>query len=84
MSDYQPLNCEFHDIIEVCATLRKPVRLFINHTDETQSTLHTVITDVFAQDGAEYLKTQCGELVSLDSLLAIDGHDTRNSAGHFY
>jgi Rho-binding antiterminator len=78
MSDYQPVNCEFHDVIEACATLRKPVTILIQNTDGTHRTIHTIISDVFARDGVEYLKTQCGALIRLDDLLTVDSHEIRN------
>jgi Rho-binding antiterminator len=74
MSDYQPVNCEFHDVIEACATLRKPVTILAENTNGTHRTIHVIISDVFARNGVEYLKTQCEELIRLDKLLAVDGH----------
>jgi Rho-binding antiterminator len=78
MSNYQPVNCEFHDVIEACATLRKPVTILVENTDGTQRAVHAIISDVFARDGVEYLKTRCEELIRLDELLAVDGHEIRN------
>ncbi len=78
MSAYQPINCEFHDIIEACATRRKNIVIVVRQTDATRRTIHGCITDVFARDGAEYLKTHCGELIRLDQLLAVDGHEITN------
>jgi Rho-binding antiterminator len=74
MSDYQPVNCEFHDVIEACATLRKPVTILAENADGTHRAVHAIISDVFARDGIEYLKTHCEELIRLDELLSVDGH----------
>jgi Rho-binding antiterminator len=78
MSSYQPVNCEFHDVIEACATLRKPVAILVENTDGTHHAMHAIISDVFARDGVEYLKTECEELIRLDALLAVDGHEICN------
>jgi Rho-binding antiterminator len=78
MSHYQPVNCEFHDVIEACATLRKPVSIVAENADGAHRAIHAIISDVFARDGVEYLKTQCEELIRLDKLLAVDGHEIRN------
>jgi Rho-binding antiterminator len=74
MSNYQPINCEFHDVIEACATLRKPVSILTKNTDGSHRSIHAIISDVFACGGVEYLTTECGELIRLDDLLAVDGH----------
>jgi Rho-binding antiterminator len=80
MNSYQPVNCEFHDVIEACATLRKPVAILVENTDGTHSAIRAIISDVFARHGVEYLKTKCEELIRLDELLAVDGHEIRNFA----
>jgi Rho-binding antiterminator len=78
MSNYQPVNCEFHDVLEACATLRKPVTILVENADGTHSAIHAIISDVFARVGVEYLKTQSEELIRLDELLSVDGHEIRN------
>jgi Rho-binding antiterminator len=78
MRDYQPVNCEFHDVVEACATLRKLVTILVENTDGTHRAVHAIISDVFARDGVEYLKTRYEELIRLDNLLSVDGHEIRN------
>jgi Rho-binding antiterminator len=78
MSNYQPINCEFHDIIEACATLRKPVTILAKNADGTHRKIRAIISDVLARDGVEYLKTQCDEFIRLDELLVVDGHEIGN------
>ncbi len=73
MSNYQPINCEFHDVIEACATLQKPTTILVKNTDGTHRAIHGIISDVFARDGVEYLKMQNDELIRLDELLVVDG-----------
>jgi Rho-binding antiterminator len=78
LSSYRPVNCEFHDVIEACATLGKLVTSLVENTDGTHRAVHAIISDVFACDGVEYLKTRCEELIRLDKLLSVDGHEIRN------
>jgi Rho-binding antiterminator len=78
MSHYQTVNCDFHDVIEACATLRKPVAILAKNTDGSHRAIHAIISDVFARDGVEYLKTNCEELIRLDELLEVDDHEIRN------
>jgi Rho-binding antiterminator len=72
-SHYRPINCEFHDLLEDLATLRRSAR--IGFLDESGLAQHrdAVITDVFARDGAEYVSLGTGEILRLDRLVEVDG-----------
>lgn len=72
-STYQPINCEFHDVLEAAAVRRAPV-LVQYHDDEGIATgLRSRIVDVFSSGGAEYLRLASGETIRLDQLVAVDG-----------
>ena len=69
---YQPISCEFHDVLEANATLRKPVQ--IRYRDE-EGGVHerlAVVMDVFALDGSEFVALSTGETVRLDRLIGVD------------
>ncbi|MDR7097846.1 Rho-binding antiterminator [Lysobacter niabensis] len=70
---YHPINCEFHDLLEDLATLRRSAK--IGFRDESGLTQHrdAVITDVFARDGAEYLSLTTGETLRLDRIVEVNG-----------
>ncbi|WP_457095509.1 hypothetical protein [Lysobacter sp. P5_B9] len=70
---YHPINCEFHDLLEDLATLRRSAK--IRFLDESNVTHHrdAVITDVFARDGAEYASLSTGETLRLDRLVEVNG-----------
>lgn len=78
-SPYQPINCEFHDLLEAHATLRKPVRIGIRNATGAIQHCTATITDLYAQNGAEYMSISNGDTVRLDQIEEIDG--TRSS--HF-
>ena len=73
MDTYQAISCEFHDVLEARATLRKPVA--VHYRDETGALQRrsAVITDVFARGGADYLTLSSGETVRLDRVVEVDG-----------
>lgn len=70
---YRPINCEFHDVLESCATLRKTVHIESISPNGTCQSRHAVITDVFSKGGAEYLTLGDGEIIRLDALVSVDG-----------
>ncbi|GGC97982.1 hypothetical protein [Undibacterium terreum] len=71
-SKYEPISCEFHDLLEVHATKRKPTQIHFFDSDGTAQTRHATITDVFARQGADYLSLSTGETLRLDQLIEVD------------
>lgn len=72
-ADYQPISCDFHDLLEVHATTRKPVRMVYRDDAGTVNDIDAVITDVFARAGADYLSLNTGATLRLDRLIEVDG-----------
>ena len=70
---YEPVNCEFHDILESLATQRKRVKIEIRTETGAVVARVATIADVFAKAGCEYLKLDDGEFIRLDALIAVDG-----------
>ena len=70
---YHPISCEFHDRLEDLATLRKRARISVRDESGSDQYRDTVITDVFAREGAEYLSLDTGETLRLDRLVEVDG-----------
>lgn len=70
---YQPIDCEFHDLLENLALSRRPTE--ISFLGESGVTLlrDAVITDVFARNGNEFASLATGELLRLDQLLEVGG-----------
>jgi Rho-binding antiterminator len=73
MQAYRPINCEFHDVLESCAILRKPVCIEVQSPDGARRSFSAVITDVFSKEGAEFLRTDGGDTLRLDALVCVDG-----------
>ena len=72
-SGYQPINCEFHDLLESLATTRKPARIAFVAADGATVHRNASVVDVFAREGAEYLSLSSGEILRLDRLVEVDG-----------
>jgi Rho-binding antiterminator len=88
VSEYEPIDCSDHDRLESLATLRQQARISWRTEDGSVRTVEDLIEDVYARDGAEYLRTVGGEVVRLDALVSVDGMrrvagpDGRDGAGH--
>jgi Rho-binding antiterminator len=78
LSQYQPISCEFHDLLEVHATTRKPVQMQIRDDNGVVKLCNASITDIYARNGAEYLSMSTGETVRLDKLIEVDGAKLAN------
>lgn len=71
--NYQPVNCEFHDVLESAAVLRKEVSIVTVGVDGVETTRKARIKDVFSKEGAEYVTLDTGETIRLDALSVVDG-----------
>ena len=74
---YQPVSCEFHDVLESLATRRQPSRVVYRAvageaSAPMQETL-AVIADVFSRSGQEFIRLDSGLTIRLDQLVSVDG-----------
>lgn len=70
---YLPINCEFHDVLEAAATRGRAVAItFVDGAGHAAS-VQARITDVFARNGAEYLRLDDATLIRLDAIERVDG-----------
>jgi Rho-binding antiterminator len=73
MRDYQPISCEFHDVLEALATTRKVADVEYRDADGALRKCSAVIRDVYGRGGAEYLALSTGETLRLDEIVAVNG-----------
>lgn len=73
LSQYQPISCEFHDLLEMHASTRKLVQVQVRDETGAIQCHHAFITDVYARNGGEYLSLSTGDTVRLDQLVEVDG-----------
>ena len=69
---YQPISCEFHDVLEANATLRKAVQIRFRDDDGGEQERLAIVKDVFAREGSEFVALSTGETVRLDRLIGVD------------
>jgi Rho-binding antiterminator len=73
---YQNISCSYYDQLEAYAVKR--THCTIVYTDAEELSISGVIVDVFARDGAEYLKLDNGTVIRLDHLVSINGVPVSN------
>lgn len=71
MQHYQNISCSYYDRLEAHATERTECVIIYN--DGTEKNETGVIVDLFAREGAEYLKLNSGTVIRLDHLVSING-----------
>ena len=78
-TDYLPIDCDQHSILELLAMRRTQVVAKIKLADGSFRQLRAQVDDVLTRDGAEYLilSDQAGESLSirLDHLLGLSTPD---------
>ena len=72
-SEYRPISCEFHDLLEAIAVTRQPTQIRFRAAGGEPQQRPASIRDVFSRAGAEYLSIGTGEIVRLDHLIEVDG-----------
>ena len=72
MKPYQPINCNFYDILEATAVKRKTVSIVIIE-DNIQKTIESKIIDLYAKDSIEYMIMENDKTIRLDQIVSVDG-----------
>lgn len=67
---YRPIACGVHDHLEAYAVRRTRVRVAWRDGDATREA-ETTIADVFAADGADWVRLGTGDVVRADRLVAV-------------
>lgn len=75
MRDYSPIDCGLHDELQLRALRRRACDIESLGDDGAIRRHHGTLVDVFARDGAEYLKLADGTEIRLDHLVRVDGVD---------
>ena len=73
MTDYQPIDCNFYDILEALATRKRYVRIQYKSEIHEFQTVDSIIKDLFIKQGYEYMLLANGQEVRLDRLISVDG-----------
>ena len=73
MSDYKPISCEFHEVLESLAMTHKNADVEYLNTDGELRMINGVIRDVYARGGVEFLALSSGDTLRLDQLVSVNG-----------
>jgi Rho-binding antiterminator len=69
---YTPIACSFHDRLESWAVRRETVSVAWRDGD-TEHASETTIADVFARDGADWVRLGTGAEIRADRLVSVGG-----------
>ncbi|MBX9794680.1 MAG: hypothetical protein K2Y02_10325 [Burkholderiaceae bacterium] len=72
LNPYQPISCDFYDVLEALAMAKKPVQIRFRDTEGVVQQHCAAISDLFSREGSEFLLTAAGEIVRLDQLVTVD------------
>ncbi|MEM9885109.1 MAG: hypothetical protein AAF849_04390 [Bacteroidota bacterium] len=72
-STYKAISCDFYDILEASATLKKECIInFFNANGEEQQLVSRII-NLFTKDKEEFMELEHRELIRLDRIISVDG-----------
>lgn len=77
---YQPISCNFHDLLEAAATRRTVVRLEVSDAAGVRA-LDARIVDFVTDADGEYLVLDSGMSLRLDCIVSIDGERLTDDPG---
>ena len=77
---YEPINCNFYDILEANAVLKKVVLIEYFESGNLKS-IDNRIVDLFIKDKAEYMRLENGLEIRLDTIYAVDGNILEGACG---
>jgi len=72
-SDYQPISCDFYDILEESATLKKRSIIHFYNTDQQEEQIVSRIKNLFTKEKEEFMELENGRTIRLDRLISVDG-----------
>lgn len=71
--NYTPIDCNFYDILEANAVLKKVVTIeFMDDSNNVQTTKQRIV-DLFIKNKIEFMRLENGLEIRLDYLKSVDG-----------
>lgn len=74
-TDYQPISCNFYDLLEAAATQRKRVKIRYRGERDQPLEVEAVIKDLRASQGEEFIYLDNGISFRLDRIISVDGEE---------
>lgn len=72
MKTYQPISCDFHDILEDAAVRRLLVEVDYRDPQGSERTVNSKIKDITVEGQEEFLLLESGEKIRLDQLISVN------------
>lgn len=72
-ANYQPINCDFYDYLEIAAMRKTPVTIALDATLAGQSHYQGLIQNLVVEDGIEYMILEGEQKVRLDAIQTFNG-----------
>jgi len=72
-TDYKPIDCNLYD--EVILLIMRKQKIKIDYQTETGKSqeVETILKDVYAREGEEFVLLENGDKIRLDRVVKIDG-----------
>ncbi len=74
---YQPISCNFYDLLEAAATRRARVKICYRGERGQALEIEAVIIDIRASQGEEFIFLDNGISFRLDRIISVDGEDLK-------
>ncbi len=71
-SGYEPISCDFYDVLEEMTVRKKHCRIAYVDRTGTPREMRGIPNDLYSKKGAEFLKFEDGRVVRLDRILAVN------------
>ncbi len=81
MEKYQPIACQFYDVLELHASRREKSTIAFFENGKSVKTVDAIIEDIFTREKAEYLKLSDGTEVRLDQIISLNDTQFYGSCG---
>lgn len=81
-TDYQPIACDFYDVLEAAATRKQQVYLQYFNDLRQLCQGSTTLKTFFTREHAKYAQLAAGEAVRLDRIIRLDDTPAPAFAGY--
>lgn len=72
-TEYQPINCNYYDVILAYATKRTAVEIKFENLDEEPVSFMAIVKDVYTKNKEEFILLESRESIRLDKIVSIGG-----------
>ena len=72
MEKYQPINCQYYDVLELYASRKESCEISFFENGKSVKTVKSTIEDIFTKDKAEFLKLKDGTIIRLDQIIGVN------------